>query len=117
MSNKSAQHYTQERRIFFLSLFICFERERKKEREHEGQAEGKGVRESEAGSMLSTQSLMWGLIPRTMRSRAEPKSRVGGSLSHPGDYFTEERKDVWPLVMTYTSYTHSFDSTIVYPFT
>ena len=44
------------------------EREREKERE----------RESQAGSALSAQGPMWGLIPQTVGSWPELKSRVRG---------------------------------------
>ena len=59
----------------FLSLFIYFERERASTWAGEGQRERE--RESQAGSLLSAQSLMPGLNSRTARSWAEPKSRVG----------------------------------------
>ena len=45
------------------------ERERQRDRERQ--------RESQAGSVLSARSLMWALIPLTMRSWPELKSRVG----------------------------------------
>ena len=49
-----------------------------REREHTkwGGAEKKGEREAHAGSVLSAQSLPWGSISRTVRSRHETKSRV-----------------------------------------
>ena len=43
----------------------------------EGQRETEGERDSQAGSTLSVQSPTPGLISGTVRSRPEPKSRVG----------------------------------------
>uniref|UniRef100_A0ABI8A378 Uncharacterized protein n=1 Tax=Felis catus TaxID=9685 RepID=A0ABI8A378_FELCA len=64
---------------FLLSLVTYFERARVGEgqtgRERERERERERV--SQAGSTLSAQSPMWGLNPRTVRSRPEPKSRVG----------------------------------------
>ena len=53
----------------FLSIF-----ETERDSMSRGGAEGEGDRESEAGSELSAQSLMWGLNSQTMKSRPEPKS-------------------------------------------
>ena len=53
-------------------MFIYFEIESKG-----GEAKRKGKTESQEGSVLSAQSLTWGLIPGTMTSSSEPKSRVG----------------------------------------
>ena len=55
---------------------MYFEREKERESEHmsRGGAEREGERESQAGSALMAQ--MQGLNPRTVRSRAEPKSRA-----------------------------------------
>ena len=64
-------------------IYLFWERERDREREEESSEEkGRGRererdRESQAVSMLSAQSLMWGLIPRTMRSWPDLKARVG----------------------------------------
>ena len=62
--------------LFFLSLFIYFERgwEWMGER---GGAEKERERESQAGFVLSAQSLLQGSIPWTLRSWPEPKSRIG----------------------------------------
>ena len=58
---------------FFKSLFIYFENEG----EHGEEGERKrGERESQAGSILSAQSLVWGSNSGTVRARPEPKSRV-----------------------------------------
>ena len=59
--------------IFFK--FIYFERERGRE----GGADREGERESQAGSTLPAQSPTWGSNLRTLRSRPEPRSRVGRS--------------------------------------
>ena len=58
--------------IFFknLSLFI-FKRER--ECVSGAQAEREGDRRSEAGSVLTAESLMWGSNPQAMRPRSELK--------------------------------------------
>ena len=48
--------------------------ERDTVREGEGQREREGDTESKADSRLSTQSLMWGSNPQTMRSWPELKS-------------------------------------------
>ena len=56
--------------------FIYFERERPCMSEQVGEGQRERERESQAGSVLSVQSLTWGLIPQTMRSRPELKSRV-----------------------------------------
>ena len=53
--------------FFFLLLFIYFVRERKIEGESGRGAEREGVRESQTGSMLSTEPDM-GLNPTTVRS-------------------------------------------------
>ena len=53
------------------------EREGEREREIDAKGEREGDTESQSGSALSTQSLMWGLIPQTVRSWPEPRSRVG----------------------------------------
>ena len=54
---QSVKHLT----LSFLSIFIYFERERERERTSWGGTEREGERESQAGSKLSVQSLMWGL--------------------------------------------------------
>ena len=62
-------------KLFFLSLFIHFERQRKRERERvngggaerQRERETESEQESQAGSALSAQSPMWGLIPQTKR--------------------------------------------------
>ena len=46
------------------------------EREREGESEREEKRESQAGFVLTMQSLMWGLISWTVRLWSEPKSRV-----------------------------------------
>ena len=59
--------------LTFNSLFIWRERvcaSRGRDRETEGE------RGSQAGSTLSARSLTWGLIPPTVRSWPEPRSRV-----------------------------------------
>ena len=61
--------------LFYFLLFIYFERERACVWVGEGQRE-RGT-ESQAGSMLSVQSLTQGSIPWTLRSWFEQKSRVG----------------------------------------
>ena len=48
----------------------------------QGRGRERGEREFQAGSVLSVRSATEGLIPRTMRSWLELKSRVG--LRHPG---------------------------------
>ena len=53
--------------LSFFFKFIYFI-EREKERVSKEGAEREGERESQAGSMLSVQSLVWGLNPRTVRS-------------------------------------------------
>lgn len=65
------------RRRCFLKMFIYLFQER--EREKEGICTGRVERgrKSQAGSMLSAQSLMWDSILRTVRSWLESKSRVG----------------------------------------
>ena len=57
-----------------------------------GGAEREGESESQAGSTLSTQSLMWGLNTQTLRSLPEPetKSQMLNGLSHPGARKTSE---------------------------
>ena len=50
--------------LFFLSLFLYFERERESV---SVRGEVQGERESQAGSMLPTQSPRWGLNPCTLR--------------------------------------------------
>ena len=52
--------------LVFLSLFIYFERKRESTQAEEGEREGQT--ESQAGSMPSTQSPMWGSNPLTVRS-------------------------------------------------
>ena len=61
-----------------LVSFIYFEAGRESERENvsRGGAEIEGEKESQAGPMLSVQSLMWGLNSRSVRSWPEPKSRI-----------------------------------------
>ena len=53
-------------------MFISFEKEGERERERERVSElgrsRRKKRESQAGSMLSAQSLTWGSIQRTVRS-------------------------------------------------
>ena len=56
-------------------FFILREGEREK-RECMGERQRERERESRAGSMLSVQSPMQGLIPWTMRSLSELKSRI-----------------------------------------
>ena len=58
--------------LFFLSLFIYFERDR--ESAGRRQAEREWDREAKAGSVLTAVSLMWFLNSRTMRSYPDPKS-------------------------------------------
>ena len=53
--------------ILFFFKFICFEGGRGREKGRENH------------SVLSAWSLMWGLIPQTVRSGPEPKSRAGCS--------------------------------------
>ena len=53
--------------LSFFFKFIYFI-EREKERVSKEGAEREGERESQAGSVLSVQSLVWGLNPRTVRS-------------------------------------------------
>ena len=48
--------------FFFLSSFIL------REREHTWEGQSERERESQAGSTVSAQSPMWGLIPQTVRS-------------------------------------------------
>ena len=66
--------------IFFLSLFIYFERE------GEGRAEREGDRESQAGFMLAAQSPMWSLssLNREIMTCTEIKNWIFNWLSHPG---------------------------------
>ena len=67
----------------FLSLFILWGAERartgegQRERERERERERGRERKSQANSMLPAQSPVWGLIPWTVRSWPELKSRVG----------------------------------------
>ena len=57
-------------------MFIyLFWREREQVSTGEGQRDWE--RESQAGSMLSVWSQMWGFIPQTVRSWPELKTRVG----------------------------------------
>ena len=61
--------------------------------------EREGERESQAGSALSIQSLIWGLIPGTVRSWPKPKSRV----SHLTDWATQvPRKQSFPFSTPFT---------------
>ena len=53
----------------FIYLFL-------RERARAGKGQREGERESQAGSVLSAQSPMWGLMSHTVRSWPEPKSRV-----------------------------------------
>ena len=64
-----------EMTFLFLNLFIYFEREGEKASREETEREGE--RESQAGSMLSAQSSMWGSNPQTIRSWPKLKPRVG----------------------------------------
>ena len=64
-----------EHLFFFLNAYLFILRER--ESTHTGGAEREGDRESQAGSTLSSQSLMWGSNSWTERSWPELKSRVG----------------------------------------
>ena len=57
--------------LFFLSLFIYFERASRVGAERKG-----GERQFQAGSTLSAQSLMQGSSSQTTRSWPEPRSRV-----------------------------------------
>ena len=72
--------------IFFLSLFIYFERERERECMGAGAWHRGGGRESQAGSLPSVQSLTWGWTLRTreIMTRATIKSQTLYPLSHPG---------------------------------
>ena len=58
--------------VRFIYLFIYFERERERAlasvRAGRGGAERKGERESQAGSVLTLQSLTWGPDSQTVRS-------------------------------------------------
>ena len=61
----------------FLKIYLFILRDRA----NRGGAEREEDRGSPAGSVLSVQSLMWGLNSWTMRSWPEPKSRVGRSTN------------------------------------
>ena len=71
-------------------MFILTDRERRRE------WVGKGQRESQAGSVLSVQSLKWGSNSQTVRSRPEPKSKVRRSVdwaTHaPQNYYLWDRE-------------------------
>ena len=61
--------------IFFFTVYLFL---REKKRVHKwGMDRERGERESQVGSALSAQSLMWGSNSQTMRSQPEPKPRVG----------------------------------------
>ena len=60
------QGIPNRRNLFFKGLFIYFERERQRERGSKQEGQREGDKESQAGSVLSAQSLMWGLIPQTI---------------------------------------------------
>ena len=72
-----------EATLFFM--FIYFERDMGRER---GRTSGRGAdregdTESQAGTMLSVQTWTQGRISRTVRSRPEPKPRVGCLTNEP----------------------------------
>ena len=74
------------RKLFFKVLFVyswerAREREREREREQAGEGEAQRERESQAGSVLSAQSLTWDSNPRTVRSWPKLKPR-GSRLTH-----------------------------------
>ena len=65
-----------------------------------GWAEREGERESQAGSPLLAQSPTWGLIPRTIRSWPELKSRVG----HLTNWATQAPQDCYFLLTNRSLY-------------
>ena len=54
--------------FFLIFLIFIFKRERQRQCMSVGGVEREGDTESEAGSQLSAQSLMWGSNPRTQRA-------------------------------------------------
>ena len=60
-----------------MVIYLFILRERQRDNMSRAEAEREGRRESQTGSVLTAQSLMWSLIPQIMRPWPELKSRVG----------------------------------------
>ena len=65
------------KKLFFNVYLFLRERERARVSEQAGEGQRERETESQAGCVLSAQSLTQGLNPETMRSWPEPKPRTG----------------------------------------